>query len=214
MPSAVEGSVRTSYEATVNRHDVFRWVRGARKPVSRQPQPEVEVGEGTVVDLRGVPPQVLTRLWIQAGRNCSLDLSGLSVVNTSLHVHMADDCALTLGPGQCMNGAVRLFMHEPSSISVGADCLWASGDVWTSDMHSIIDPTTGRRLNPAGSVTISEHVWLGQDFLVLGGSELGKGSIVAARSVVTGQRFPPNCIIGGVPARVLRKGVSWDSRLL
>ena len=44
----------------------------------------------------------------------------------------------------------------------------------------------------------------------LDGSSIGSGCIVAANSVVT-EHFPDNVIIGGVPAKILKKGLSWNS---
>lgn len=191
------------------------WRSGqTRPPRIEDGQPIVTLGEGTVLQLDGVSEEVLPRLRITAGRNCVIDLRGLRVVNSGLHVHMVDDCQLTLEPRQDLNGPVRMFMHEPSSISVGADCLWAQGDVWTSDMHSVMDAATHERVNPVADVRIGRHVWLGHDFIVLGGTEIGDDSIVAARAVVTGKTFPANTLIGGTPARALRRGVTWDSQLL
>jgi UDP-3-O-[3-hydroxymyristoyl] glucosamine N-acyltransferase len=52
-------------------------------------------------------------------------------------------------------------------------------------------------------IIIHEDVWIGARVTFLAGAQVGSGSVVAAGSVVRGQ-FPPNCIIGGVPARVLK----------
>ena len=37
----------------------------------------------------------------------------------------------------------------------------------------------------------------------LDGAELGDGCVVAANAVVT-KKFPPNVVIGGIPAKILR----------
>jgi acetyltransferase-like isoleucine patch superfamily enzyme len=178
------------------------------------PNPSWTVGPGSTVNTGNVSAEILAKVRINAGRNCSIDLSGLVTVNVGVEIYMADDSRLLLGPGQDINNTVRLYMHEPSSITVGSDCLWATGDVWTSDMHSIIDDQTGERTNHVGDVVIGDRVWLGQDFLVLGGSTIGDDSVVAARSVLTGKTYPSKSLIGGQPARVLRNGIRWDQRLL
>jgi acetyltransferase-like isoleucine patch superfamily enzyme len=51
-----------------------------------------------------------------------------------------------------------------------------------------------------GPITIGCDVWIGRDALVLGGTTIGHGSVVAARGVVT-KDVAPYEIVGGVPAR-------------
>jgi acetyltransferase-like isoleucine patch superfamily enzyme len=51
-----------------------------------------------------------------------------------------------------------------------------------------------------GPITIGNDVWIGRDALVLGGTTIGHGSVVAARAVVT-KDVGPYEIVGGVPAR-------------
>lgn len=53
------------------------------------------------------------------------------------------------------------------------------------------------------SVVIEDDCWLGTGSLILAGTHIGKGAIVAAGAVVT-QNVPSQAIVGGVPARVLK----------
>ena len=53
-------------------------------------------------------------------------------------------------------------------------------------------------------VVIEDDVWLGANVTILKGVTIGRGSVVAAGAVVT-KLCPPYSIIGGVPAKVLRK---------
>jgi maltose O-acetyltransferase len=53
-------------------------------------------------------------------------------------------------------------------------------------------------------VNIEDGCWIGARALILPGVTVGRGSIVAAGAVVTSD-CEPNCIYGGVPARILRR---------
>lgn len=53
-------------------------------------------------------------------------------------------------------------------------------------------------------ISIGGGCWIGAKVTFIDGSVIGAGSVVAAGSVVTGQ-FPDRVLIGGVPARVIKK---------
>lgn len=58
-------------------------------------------------------------------------------------------------------------------------------------------------MDVARDVTIGNYVWLGSRVTILPGVVLGDGCIVQAGAVVSGQ-FPPNAILGGNPAVIIR----------
>ena len=53
-------------------------------------------------------------------------------------------------------------------------------------------------------IVIEDNVWLGANVVVMPGVTIGKHSVVAAGSVVT-KDVPPDTIVGGVPAKVIKK---------
>lgn len=58
-----------------------------------------------------------------------------------------------------------------------------------------------------GAVIIGNDVWIGQDALILSGVTIGDGAVIAARAVVT-KSVEPYTIVGGNPARAIRKRFS------
>lgn len=56
----------------------------------------------------------------------------------------------------------------------------------------------------AEGVVIEDDVWLGAGSIITDGVRVGKGAVVAAGAVVT-QDVPPHTVVGGVPAKELRK---------
>jgi acetyltransferase-like isoleucine patch superfamily enzyme len=116
-----------------------------------------------------------------------------------------------------LNGA--LIMAE-ERIEIGSHCLisWNVG-IADSDFHPI-DPALrlvdahalapfleGRPERPkigTQPVVISDDVWIGMNAVILKGVTIGENSIVAAGSVVT-KSVPPNVIVGGNPAMIVRE---------
>ena len=60
-----------------------------------------------------------------------------------------------------------------------------------------------------GDIVIGHDVWIGYEAVILSGVRIGDGAIVAARAVVT-KDVPPYTIVGGTPARLIRKRFSED----
>jgi acetyltransferase-like isoleucine patch superfamily enzyme len=71
--------------------------------------------------------------------------------------------------------------------------------------------TTGHALPPsqrrayveAKPIIIERNVWIATGATILGGVTVGENSVVAAGAVVT-RNVPPNALVAGVPARVIR----------
>jgi acetyltransferase-like isoleucine patch superfamily enzyme len=72
----------------------------------------------------------------------------------------------------------------------------------TTENHSI-DPSKRKDLD-LKPVLIKRNAWIGAGATILPGVTIGENSIVAAGAVVN-KDVPDNMIVGGVPAKVLRK---------
>ena len=52
-------------------------------------------------------------------------------------------------------------------------------------------------------VMIGNNVWIGSRAMVLKGVEIGTGAVVAPMTIVT-KDVPANCVVAGIPAKVIR----------
>lgn len=61
-----------------------------------------------------------------------------------------------------------------------------------------------------GDIVIGNDVWIGFEAVILSGVHIGDGAIIGARAVVT-KDIPAYTIVGGVPAREIRKRFDADT---
>lgn len=109
----------------------------------------------------------------------------------------------------------RLVIGKFCSIACGAKFLFNSAnhtlaswstypfpiffEEWGLDRRDVASAWDNR-----GDITIGNDVWIGYEAVILAGVTIGDGAIVGARAVVT-KDVPPYTIVGGVPARPIRK---------
>lgn len=67
------------------------------------------------------------------------------------------------------------------------------------DIQPNLRPTISK-----GPIIIDENVWIGEMVCILSGVHIGKGSIIAAGSIVT-HDIPPYSLAAGVPAKVIKQ---------
>lgn len=106
---------------------------------------------------------------------------------------------------------LNVILSEGKHAFIGDYCAFSFG-IWirSADPHLIYDSRSRMRINPSKSVFVGDHVWLGQNALLLKGTEISSGSIIGANSVVSNKKIPSNTIWGGNPVRQIKDNVFWD----
>ena len=66
-----------------------------------------------------------------------------------------------------------------------------------------LDPAKRGDLHPA-PICIGKNVWIGSNATILQGVTIGDGAVIAAGAVVN-KDVPENTVVGGVPAKIIRK---------
>lgn len=94
-------------------------------------------------------------------------------------------------------------LHASVSIEIGARCLIAGNcQLFDSNGHELAfdapHERLGRRDTPR-PIVLEDDVWLGTGVIVLPGTHIGAGSVIAAGSVVGGV-VPPRTLMRGNPA--------------
>lgn len=109
----------------------------------------------------------------------------------------------------------KLVIGRFCSVACGAKFLFTSGnhsmrslsnytfpiffDEWGLDAKNIRDAWDNK-----GDIVIGNDVWIGYEAVILSGVKIGDGAVIGARAVVT-KDVPPYTVVGGVPAKTIRK---------
>lgn len=88
-------------------------------------------------------------------------------------------------------------------VLIGWDCLFMD-----ADNHHILDKT-GNIANPPKEIVVGNRVWFGARCVVIKGVIIGNDVVVAINSCIYGKFEDSNCVIGGNPPRILKKGIIW-----
>lgn len=182
------------------RHNVF--MRGLRLAF---------YGRDNEVILGGIKPSALTNCHIEIHGSHHKVMIESGVGAKDLTIYCADtNCLVHIKEDTQISGKTELAVMEGTKIEVGKDGLFSANiTLRAGDSHSVIDATTGERINHSKDIIVGDHVWIGNTVIVTKGTVIGDHSVVATGSVVTGKTFPANSAIGGNPAKVIKEGVSW-----
>lgn len=130
-----------------------------------------------------------------------------SYIIAGFHNIVMDDY-VSIGPGTTIytTGAKLIIKHH---VVIGPNLTVITGDHNASVLGNYICETMQKRPEDDQDVIIESDVWIGCNVTILKGVTIGKGSVVAAGAVVT-KSCPPYSVIGGVPAKVIKKRFTED----
>lgn len=94
------------------------------------------------------------------------------------------------------------YIQAINGIEIGENFLFAPGVKIISANHDFKDREKSVKTPP---IRIGKNVWIGANAVILPGVEIGDNCIIAAGSIVTKSFKENNLVIGGNPARVIKK---------
>jgi acetyltransferase-like isoleucine patch superfamily enzyme len=156
-------------------------------------------------------PDVVTEGMVYLGRRVELAARpGYGRIVLGRWVHLGDGNRLRAHEGTLRIGDKTVLGRENTlncylDLEVGARCIVADWvymcdfDHRTDDVHVPIKDQ-GIVKTP---VRIGDDVWVGVKASVLRGAQVGRGSVLAAHTVVRG-RVPPYSVVAGVPGQVVK----------
>lgn len=127
------------------------------------------------------------------------------LVGYGSYIQIGKNAILKIG-NSFINREVKIICNK--SIVIGDDCVIAMGTVIRDNdgaNHKIIEESYQNQK----PVEIGNHVWIGENSMILKGVTIGEGSVIAASSLVT-KDVPPRCLVAGSPAEIKRRNIDWE----
>jgi acetyltransferase-like isoleucine patch superfamily enzyme len=93
-------------------------------------------------------------------------------------------------------------LYDLGGIDIGDDVMIGPNVSLITSGHPV-DPARRREAVIAKPIAIGRNVWIAANVTIIGGVTIGENSVVAAGSVVT-RDVPPDTLVGGNPAKVIR----------
>jgi acetyltransferase-like isoleucine patch superfamily enzyme len=120
---------------------------------------------------------------------------------------IGEDAVVKIGDGTYFAPNTKLLIF--SGLTIGRDCAisWDC-QLLDDDRHHLAQ----RGVEPPSSlapIEMGDHVWVGSRVTILKDTQIGNDCVIASGATVRGDFSEPNCLIGGLPARVLRRDVVW-----
>ncbi|HHT23868.1 MAG TPA: hypothetical protein GXZ87_11285 [Bacteroidales bacterium] len=147
-------------------------------------------------------------VYIHLGKNSRLIIDGDFIIGDGVKIIIDNNAELVIGGGKketasgiTSNTLIMVYKR----VTIGKDfmCSW-NVYITDCDWHSINNSPVH------ADVKIGDHVWVGNNCSILKGSVIGNNSIVTSYSKVINKTFEDSLMIGGIPAKELKKDVFWN----
>lgn len=114
------------------------------------------------------------------------------------------DNGLNIHVGKNFLANYNVTILDIAPVEIGDYVMIGPNTLITTVGHPLSPMGRRKHLGIAKPVKIGNDVWIGGSCTILPGVTIGNNVVIAAGAVVT-KDVPDNCIIGGVPARVIRE---------
>ncbi|ROI12996.1 acyltransferase [Epilithonimonas hominis] len=162
---------------------------------------------------------------IKIGKRFFFNRSYASNDPFSSHLIMKDNSRLIVKDKFSFFSGARVSIHENATLELGSGYINHNANIGCyaeikighdvaiaenvvirdSDNHDFISDKEHVKTAP---ISIGNKVWIGMNCIILKGVSIGDNSVVAAGSVVT-KDVPANVLVAGVPAKIIKRNISW-----
>ena len=149
-------------------------------------------GDNNVINLKA--DKFFKSLRIRAvGSNNIIDIGHNIIMTSGVDIDFANACGL--------------------NFKIGDNCLFGQNiKFMLGDYHTLFSTITREQVNlPKTGIEIGDNVWLARNVTFLKDTKISSNSIVGYGSLVTKKFDDSNVIIAGVPAKIVKRHVYWQT---
>ena len=162
-------------------------------------------------------PKIKWGIFLKLGRNVYISALGKEVISFGNYVSIGAYSRIVISTtfnhlgeyiriGNNVGIGEYAYLGGAGGLEIGDHCI--AGQYLSchpeNHVHEDLDMPIRLQTVHRKGIKIGKDCWLGSKVTILDGVELGDGCIVAAGAVVN-KSFPPHSIIGGVPARLIKR---------
>ena len=145
---------------------------------------------------------------ILLGKDSKLVFRGHAVIAQGTVIRCDNGATISFGDNFYCN--CNCYFRSTKSITFGNDCLIGWNVVMnTSDGHKVWHD--GEEVQKEGSITIGNHVWMTANCNLLKNVVVPNDSIIANNALVNKSFTQSHCLIGGLPARIIKTNIDWQA---
>lgn len=163
----------------------------------------------SIININGNLELGTNSLSVNNGRNVLLRMDKDSTLNVKGNASFYYGCDIIIFEGASfsignsfINSDAKIRCHK--AITIGNNCVISHDlTIMDSNAHSL---NGDKKTKP---IIIEDNVWIGSRVTILSGVTIGNGAVIAAGSIVN-KDVPPKCLVGGVPAKVIKEKIEWE----
>jgi acetyltransferase-like isoleucine patch superfamily enzyme len=144
------------------------------------------------------------------GPGCSIEVGTRATFELGRWAWVGHGCKIRAHEGTISIGAKSVLGQECTissyrHVSIGRECVIADRVMLIDFDHGMVEVDRPIRLQGiyTRDVRVGNNVWIGYGACILRGVTVGDNAVIGTNAVVT-RDVPPNAVVAGVPARVLR----------
>lgn len=158
---------------------------------------------------RGGSPgiQVLGRGAVSFAPGARIVFGGTAQFHAGSRLFLGDRADVVIGDGFSANR--NFLLYYDSKLSIGQECMFG----WNVQILDVAAHRVfygGEEKIRTCEIRIKDHVWIGAEVKLTRSTTIGRHSIVAYGSTMTGGTFGEGLLLGGYPAHVIREYVDWE----